>query len=275
LFKAQIEGREVWALLDNGCDFTVIDRRFAKARGLRVGRPVGLLRTATGSLEHSIVSDVDIVIPGQARLRGAFFAADLSMASRSLGKPIALILGKEVFRDTAVLIRPSENSFEFWPSTALSLPPEAPRLPLPKDARELVLKNDVPQLDILIAGKPAMLTVDLGSNDVIALSEAAWARLGLNNHATTVGQSVGAEGRPVATRTTVVSDISVGSVPGFEASVTEKPILAAMGDGLIGMGYFRHFNFAIDLKARRLWLISPVAGSSNAASPAPGEGSTR
>lgn len=269
LFKAQIQGREVWALLDNGFDRTVIDTGFASSQGLNVTPTGGQLRSATGSLEGSIVSEATILVPGQVSLRGSFHAADLSIMSRTLGRSISLVLGKELFQDMAVVIKPSDGIFEFWPSAALSLPPEAPRLHLPKDAVELVLNNDVPHLDLMIAGKPAVITVDLGSNDAIALSEGAWAKLGLNNFATTEGQSMGAEGRPVTTRTTLVPDISIGPIQSFGVPVTAKPVLPGMGDGLLGMGYLSQFNFVIDTKARRLWLLSPVSGGSKVSNPIP------
>lgn len=270
LFEAQIEGRQVWALLDNGFDRTVMDTGFASSQGLNVTPTGGQLRSATGSLEGNIVSEAIISVPGQVSLRGSFLAADLSIMSRTIGRPISLVLGKELFQDMAVLIKPSDGTFEFWPSAALSLPPEAPRLQLPKDAVELVLNNDAPQLHVAIVGKPAVLTVDLGSNDMIALSEEAWEKLGLNDFATTEGQSMGPEGRPVTTRTTLVPDIAIGPIRSFGVPVTAKPVLAGTGDGLLGTGYLSRFDFVIDIKARRLWLLSPVAGGSNVSNPEPG-----
>jgi hypothetical protein len=60
-----------------------------------------------------------------------------------------------------------------------------------------------------------------------------------------------------------------------EVPVSVKPVSPSLGDGLIGIGFLAHYDFAIDLKARRLWLISPVSASAAAIMPQPGEGSTQ
>jgi predicted aspartyl protease len=255
LFEVQVEGRTVWAMLDNGAGRTVIDAGFAKSVGLKASAPVGQARTVTGALDSSLVSDVHIVIPGQVGIEATLGAIDLSFSSKMMGRPISLVVGKEVFQNLAVAVLSSRKTLEFWPSTADNLPPQVPRLKLSPSAGPIILDNDTPQIRGAIGGKPVVLAVDLGDPNMIAVSKAAWHRLGLDNSATIIGESAATDGRPIRTKTTMVSAVRIGWANGSNAAVTLLPVLPEHGDGRLGIGFFRHYDFAIDLRARRIWLL--------------------
>ena len=261
LLQVQVEGRSAWAMLDNGAGRTIIDASFAKSAGLKVTAPVGQARTVTGVLESSIVPDAHIAIPGQANIEATLGAIDLSYTSKVMGRPISLILGKELFQNLAVAIVPSKKALEFWPSTADNLPPQVPRLSLPPNAGSIVLDNDIPQIRGAIGGKPVLLAVDLGDASTIAISQAAWHRLGLDNSATIIGESAAADGRPIRTKTTIVGAFRVGWESGNKAAVTLLPVLPEHGDGRLGIGFFRHYDFVVDLRARRIWLLGNADAS--------------
>lgn len=259
VFQAQVDGRNVWAMLDNGAARTLVDTGFANASGFHMSGPVGQLNTPTGTLQISLVPDVEIKIPGQGSIRATVAAADLSNVSKDTGRPISVVVGKELFEILAFVIRPTNKTFEVWPSTVQALPPQAPHLSLPPNAEPIVLDNDMPQVDASISGKPAVLFVDLGDSGTISLSEAAWRRLELDNSATTKGMAIHAYGRPVPAKTTIVGTVTVGPEKGYNASVTARPILPEDGDGRLGMGFFSHYDFAMDLRARRIWLLANAA----------------
>jgi hypothetical protein len=255
LFKAQVNGRDVWAMLDNGSGRTVIDTGFARASGIQLGEPSGQLQTVTGAfVPVRRVPDVGITIPGQGNFQATLLTMDLSWVSRGLGRPISLVVGKDLFEALAFVVRPSSGTFEFWPNTTAVLPPQVPRLELPAGAAPIILANDVPQIQVSIGGKPALLAVDLGDGNVVSVNEKAWLRLGLGSAATIKGTSVGFDARPVATRTTIVGTMIVGPATGYDVSVTAGPDGPDGGDGRLGMGFFAHYDFAIDLLARRIWL---------------------
>jgi len=255
LFRVQVEGRTVWAMLDNGAERTIIDSGFAKSSGLKVSAPVGLAHTVTGALESGLAADTHVIIPGQASIAATLGAIDLSYTSRVMGRPISLIVGKELFQSLAVVILPSRKTLEFWPSTVDNLPPQVPRLVLPPNAGPIILDNNTPQIRGSIGGKPVRLAVDLGDLSTIAVGEAAWHRLGLDHLATTIGESAASDGRPIRTKTAMAGAVRIGWESRSKAAVTLLPVLPEQGDGRLGIGFFRHYDFAIDLRARRIWLL--------------------
>jgi hypothetical protein len=236
-------------MLDNGAERTLVDASFAKSIGLVVARAVAGAHTATGSLGRRVVSDATIDLPGQVSLRSPLSAVDLSSISTDLGRPVSLIIGRDYFDVLAFQIIPANETVEVGPTGAFVVPPGTPYL---------VLKNDTPQIDLYIDGKPATVAVDLGDDGAIGLSDSAFGRLGLNNLPAVEGKMLGAEGVAVRTKSVVARSVTVGPVHASGVSVTEQPILPSDGDGRIGMGFLSRFNFVFDVKARRIWLLSPA-----------------
>jgi tetratricopeptide (TPR) repeat protein len=99
--------------------------------------------------------------------------------------------------------------------------------------------------------------IDLGSNSQIALSATAWDRLGLNHLATTNGNLMGLDGGVVETKMATVERASIGPIAADNIGITIEAKHPFAGDGIIGLGIFSHFDFAIDVAARKLWM-SPV-----------------
>lgn len=249
LFKARVDGQDVWALLDNGTDFTLIDSGFATSRKLNVTEQVGQVQSATGSLAMGRVLNVLLEIPGQVSFRPPLYVTDLSGISKSLGVPVSLVVGRDTFAFLSFIITPSTRSFELAPSGAVNVPANTPTL---------VLKDDKPRLEVIINGKPAIVSVDLGDTNNITLGPAAWDRLGLSSLPTVLGTSTGGDGKVMESRTAIVDTVAVGAFQARQSPVAVQPIRAQDGDGRIGMGFFAGFNFVFDLKARRIWLLSPV-----------------
>ena len=254
LFKARISGVDVWALLDNGFTKTVIDTKFAGPPGPDAA-PALQARTPAGSVELKHVPSVGIEVPGQFTFTDSFqLAEDLSNVSKIAGRPISLVIGKDVFENFLFLVSFSDRTFQVGASSVMNVP--APfKLNLPLGGKQLVLNNDRPQIDVVINGRPAALTVDLGDDAAIVLNDAAWNRLGLNDLAVFTNTSMGADGLVSPTRITVVDEVSVGPINGHQVPVDNHPVIPEDGDGTIGLGFFSAFNFAFDLKAHRIWLF--------------------
>lgn len=253
-FKARVDGQEVWAMLDNGFHRTAVDLAFARSRNFPVSSPFGRGQTPTGTLELSEAVNIPIEIPGQIKFRPPVVVTDLSFMSRMAGIPVSLVIGADNFAFLSFFISPSQRTFQLTASGAMTPPPQAVAL---------VLRNDRPLIDISIEGKDAVVAVDMGDDVTVALSQAAAERLGLSARASNPGQSSGAEGGTVATRITTVSEIGLGRAVGEQVPVIITPaILPDDGDGRLGMGLLASSNFLIDIKARRIWLLSPVGNSS-------------
>lgn len=69
--------------------------------------------------------------------------------------------------------------------------------------------------------------------------------------------SVDARGWGTESVTTTVEEVSLGPKRVEDVKVSLSPALLVERDGYVGIGLLSRFNFAIDIKARRLWLIPP------------------
>lgn len=253
LFEVEVNGHKVWALLDNGFNPTMLNLAFARSLDLQMARAERTAPTAAGEIEVWRGPEMDLRIPGQMRTRTPSFATDLTAMSALVGRPFSLIFGREYFQVLAVTVTPSDRHIQFAPSGTLGLPADTPYL---------VLQNNRPQVRALIAGQPVVLTVDLGYNGDIALSPGAWARLGLGTSSSAPNLSVSAAGVISSGAARQVDEVLLGSTSFADVTVTSRPLLPEHGDGLIGFGMLSRFNFAIDINARRLWLISPASTES-------------
>jgi predicted aspartyl protease len=249
MFKALVNGREVWAMLDNRATTSLIDATFARSLGLELIPDAARVNAPTGSLERWHVREVDLSIPGQARTRAPATATDLAPLSTAAGQSISLIVGKEYFDGLVFLFTPHDRHFQLGPSGSLTLPATTPFV---------VLQNSRPQIEVLVAGQPTVLTVDLGYNGDIALSQDAWDRLGMGALPTVPNQSVYIDGAVVEGAVTTIEEVSLGPARVGRVKVAVLPAVPDDRDGLVGFGLLSRLIFAIDVKAQRLWLIAPA-----------------
>ncbi|MGR4864332.1 pepsin/retropepsin-like aspartic protease family protein [Caulobacter sp. LARHSG274] len=251
LFETEIGGRRAWGLFDNGFMQTVIDTGFAQSIGLdddpQGARPrFGDLTTLGGKLPLKFVNGVDIKLPGQFSFRNSpQLSTDLSALSRLVGRPISLVIGQDLFDQFLFAFSVKERSFQMGQS-GFRAPPQA---------IELNLKNNPPQIDVIINGHAATLTVDLGDNNFISLGDEAWSRFGLEQLAVTHSTNTAADGTISPSRTAIVDKLSVGPLVFTPMPVTRTSALPGQGDGRIGMGFFAGFNFVVDQKAHKIWLF--------------------
>jgi hypothetical protein len=251
VFQAKLNGKDVWAVLDNRASTSLIDLGFAQDQRLPLGPVISPLKTPTGTLERRLVSNVKLQIPGQFELTAPLLpATDLSFVKKLLGRPIALVIGQEYFSKLAFLIRPSRGSFQVGPSGTVKVPPTAAVIPL---------TSDRPHVDVRIGDKVLNLTIDLGFDDAIGLTPEAWARLGLEKLPASFTKGANAQGDVYDVKIVTLPAVTIGPVTAANVRAGVRPTSAADGDGLLGMGLLRRFDFALDVKARKLWLIDPKA----------------
>lgn len=249
-FRAMINGKQVWALLDNGASTSLIDETFARSLGLQMASVKGAIVTSTGTLKRWRVPAVDIKIPGQIGMQAPLFATDLSRLSAFAGRPISLIIGKEYFDVLMFVFTPRNRQFQIGPSGSLRLPADTPHLDL---------QGPNPRTEVMVAGQPALLTIDLGNGGDISLGQRAWDRLGMAELPSSSARSVNATGVIANSVGAIVDEVSLGSKHVRGAKVALTSTLPDVHDGYIGFGILSRFNFAIDVKAQRLWLIPPFA----------------
>ncbi|RYF24079.1 MAG: hypothetical protein EOO77_00905, partial [Oxalobacteraceae bacterium] len=111
LIPVVVNGQPVVALLDSAASSTVLDRAFTKKLGLTVK---GALTGGAdgGAVAYGNVTGVDIKI-GDLQWAGVAVAIDLAPTIKRLGRPLPIILGGEVFRETVIEIDFSRQRIAF------------------------------------------------------------------------------------------------------------------------------------------------------------------
>jgi hypothetical protein len=249
LFRARIDGKDVWATFDNRSNDSLIDAQFARVNGFTLGPRIGPVHTPTGTMERRRIQDVPVTIPGQMSFRAPLSAVDLSFVSKFVGKPVSLVIGQEYFENLGFLIDSRNRNFQLGPSGSLTVPPTIPYA---------VLLNDRPQVGITINGHPAVVTVDLGYNGFVALNHAAWTRFGLEDSPFVEQKTAHFEGHIHEVKSVNAHEISLGPADLHNVNVELEESLPGDQDGIIGLGFLSKFIFSIDEKSRRIWFISGV-----------------
>lgn len=246
IFKANVAGRDVWALLDTGAGSSLIDLAFARDAGLSVGAPEGTINTPTGSLPKRRVSDVPVVIPGQWEARAPALAAiDLKPTSDMVGRKIDFVLGANFLSPLAVLIDPGRSTFQMGPSGAVKMSPGFPSAPL---------QNGKSHVEVMIGGRPAVVAIDTGFTGALTLTPAAWARIGSKDAKLRSGAVVHGEGERYMVDIAEAPEVVLGPMRSRNVDVQIRPLPPEHADGLLGMGFLDRYFFVLDQGAGKLWL---------------------
>jgi predicted aspartyl protease len=244
-FKANIAGREVWAMLDTGATNSIMDIELARMANLAVGPQEKPVRTPRGELMMQRVSDVPILIPGQFEtLYPGLAAVELGAVSKLAGRKIEFILGRDFLRSLVLLVDPGKRTFQLAPSGSFKAPPAA----------AMSLHHPTtPQIEVVIGSEKLVVSMDTGFNGQLNLTPAAWERIVPKGAATGTRFTTGADGKTHVKKTVLLPEIAIGSLRMTDVEVGESPV-SGEGDGLVGMGLLGKFRFALDIKMGKLWV---------------------
>ena len=249
VLKVVVNGHEAWDVLDNNASNSVIDAAFARSLGLELSSFGAKLATPTSTQQlWRVGSAVAIEIPGQISMTAPVTATDLSALSAMAGRPISLLLGREYFSGMVFLFTPGNHRLVLGPSGSLRLA---------DGARGLALQGDRSAIEVLVGGRPAVLDINIGSNGEIALGQAAWDQTQMTALPILPSASASVTGKIDYSIKTEVDMVMLGSTPVTDVTVTLAPGVAEDRDGSVGFGLLSQFNFALDVKAQRLWLLPP------------------
>lgn len=231
-FAAVMNGRAVTVLLDNGADRTLIDRTFAMRAGVAVRGPTS--RALTGALTQieTVATDPVVIEVDRAfRVAGPMVAMDLSPVARALGRSIDVVMGRDVLDEFSVMIDPVARHLYFDLGGRVQAGPGTTVLPIGEDMTVAA------QLD----GQRVVLKLDLGSNGVIRLSDAAWARVVPTGTPTSEGSQTTADGMTrVTKRAGSAFSITLQVRPGTEGC-TSVPAKIDFRDAA-GVGWWTEDN---------------------------------
>lgn len=247
--RGTVNGHVTDMILDTGAGLTTLDRQFARSIGLKAGRPIEA-RGIGGSVDAELFEDVTLTI-GPVRLTEmTVLVLDFQPVARGLGRPMPVVLGRELFMNSIVGIDFMTRTLTLADPARFTPPVGATEIPLEREGR---LHN----MTVSVAGLPPTTAhVDLGNGGTLLLARAYWrdrpALAGLR-HAT--GEAGGVGGF-LPTRRVTLPSVSFGGYE-FRAVPADMNVDAsALPDtGLnIGIGLFRPFHVTLDLKRDRLFL---------------------
>ncbi|WP_162236465.1 aspartyl protease family protein [Sphingomonas sp. Leaf25] len=248
VFRVRIAGREAWALLDNRAERSFVDLGFARQAGLTIDPRTSVRINAGSGLNGQRVERVAVAVEGQfAVTLASMTGIDLAPISRSIGRPIALVVGADFYRRFAVATRPGARTIAFLPGGTVE-----------RAGRAVDLLDARPRIAITLGGKRMIVTVDTGLSGALILTPAAWARLGVADAACEGSSFRTGDGRARTGRLCTGPAVSVGPLTLPSTRVFIDAVDGANGDGLIGMGLLGLAGgMTLDVSARKLWLVPP------------------
>jgi hypothetical protein len=249
VLSGRINGTETPMILDSGAGVTTLDKAFAEKIGLTGGRKI-TARGVAGSQDAELFQDVTIEA-GNLRFSGVTVVAiDLSQVAKAIGRPMPVVLGRELFVHSVVGLDFERGELSLAPSEKFAAPPGAAEVKLKRE-------GTLHFMPISIAGLPPVdAAFDLGNGGALSLSKEYHARHALFAalpHAIGMAGGVGGlhEARRVTLPTVEVGGFTFDAVPADLGSVTGGPY---EGGANIGIQMFRPFKLTMDLGHDRLWL---------------------
>lgn len=249
VLSGRVNGNDTPMLLDSGAGVTTMDRDYARQIGLKKGIKITAQGTG-GRQDAELVQDVTVEV-GNLKLSGVTVAViDLDAIEKAIGRPIPVILGREVFANSVV-----DLDFD---KLLLTLSP-AKNFPAPSGATEVKLKRDgtLHFLPISVDGQaPVEAALDLGNGGALSLSKEyheSVPAIGKLPYAVGLSGGVGGlhETKRVTMPTVEIGGYTFNNVPTDLGSVAEGPYDKRANAGI---QLFKQFHLTLDLGHDRLWL---------------------
>jgi hypothetical protein len=250
---ALVHGRPVQVLLDSGAESTILDKTWAEMAGLKEQGAVTTLGTG-GADTAGLIGGVDIQMGDLALKNLTVGTLDLGSIGARIGRPLPVILGKEVFNELIVDIDFANRRIAFHDPAAFTPPAGAMAVPL-KAA------GGLRTVAVSVEGANAIdVDFDLGNGSPLLLYPAYWKPAGLlesrPSSQTLSGAVGGLRAQPIAT----IRDVRIGAVdirdvptvmtlPGASGVDSDRTL------GNVGLPILSRFRVITDYGHDRLYLI--------------------
>jgi predicted aspartyl protease len=242
---AKVNGHGVQALLDSAAELTVLDRNFARRIGLLGGTETEVKGSGAERVAAQLLDNVTLSAPGMIQRRGPVAVLDLSDVSRRLnGAPIAAILGRDYFDQVRLEIDVSARTLRPLTSNEQAKGQLFP----------LKTEFGVETMSVVVEGKEAQATVDLGNGNEPLISHAFAVRLGALSDGRAIDQDAGGGIGGEARRARFnLKSLTIGP-----KTFVDVPVVVDAGENAsdlnLGTSIFSHFILTTDFSNHRLWL---------------------
>lgn len=256
ILSGSVNGTEIPMLLDSGAGVTTLDKNFASRIGLKAGSKV----TAEGSGGHEegeLVQNVTLQA-GNLKLTGVtVLVLDLSSIEKAIGRPIPVVLGRELFVNSIVGLDFDHQVISLTPSKGFAAPAGATEVKLTKDEYSHFLPVSLNGLP------PVEAAFDLGNGGALSVSKEYLEKApSLTALPYAVGLSGGVGGmhedRRVTLQSVSIAGFTLDHVPASLGGVEKGPYAERINAGIM---LFKPFKLTLDIGHDRLWLqrtTSPV-----------------
>lgn len=240
-----LNGQAVDALIDSGAQLSAIDSSYAKARGLR-SHGLFMGRGVQGRVWGSWADGLSVSIGGASLARLKVAVIDYEPLSRQLGRPVQVVLGRDLFEAFVVELDFAAGALALHPRESFQAPAGA-RLSSLKAVRGRMTTT----LSVE-GGAPVQALVDLGNDLPLILSPSGDTRRLVQRRPVSTaligGYGSGAVGQVTTARYIVVDGLRIDEVP-----VNIAPRAIGFGANL-GLPVLQRFHLWLDFGGRRMWL---------------------
>ena len=249
ILNGRVNGTDTSMILDSGAGVTTMDRDFARQIGLKKGMSI-TAQGVGGTQQAELVQDVTVEV-GNLKLSGVTVAViDLDAIEKAIGRPMPVILGRELFVNSVVGLDFQKQLLTLSPANGFAAPAGSTEVKLKRE-------GTLHFLPISIAGqRPVDAALDLGNGGALSLSKEY--HEGVPALATlpyAIGLSGGVGGLHETKRATIptveIGGYTFRNVPTEFGSVADGPY---EGRANAGIQLFKPFQLTLDLGSDRLWL---------------------
>lgn len=255
--EVELNGQRVPALLDTGCEFTIVDSALAKKLGLHLGAPFEA--GAYGGKLHVIRADIDKLQAGAITRTGGWVGVtDLTAFNDASPQHFSVILGADFLSQVAVDVDRDSQSIAFLRTGTR---PSAGFTTAPLHVSQPGNHFSIP---LSANGRLIDMRIDTGSDGDLTLVDPKWSAVVPADAPTTDSASIGAGGglylqTIVRLHSASIGGLSVGDPVASRAADHE----ATRTDGVVGMGVLSRFNLFLDAHAG----VVGIAATQNPAKP--------
>lgn len=258
IVAATVNGHATPAVLDTGASATTLDRTYARSIGIPEGQKIQA-RGAGGSADAELVRDVTLEIGGVRFEKMTVAVMDLSAVARAMGRPLPVIVGRELFNNFALRFDWDKGELDIAPAASYVPPASAVALPVERRGPFNFVK-------LSVAGLPPITAVlDLGNGGALNLPSDYWETqpaLASLRYAETMTGGVGGlhSSRAVTLPSVSFAGRTFDRVPAVLGGDSQGG--RAERDANLGIGMLKQFDLVLDLGRDRLFLsprAAPVA----------------
>jgi len=252
IIPAAVNGVPTPVMLDSGAEATVLDKAYAETLGIKPTAIVDAVGTGGRDIAE-LASGVTIKV-GDVELRDLTVALlDLKPIAAAIGKPLPVVLGKEVLNALTVQLDFADKTITFHDPARFQAPAGAVAVPVSNVAGLHAIPASIE------GGKPVLMDFDLGNGQPLLVFPAYWKPQGMLADRPTSKALSGAVGGIRARNVATVKSLTI-------AGVTLRDIPAVFGDednsafnvghtaGNIGMPILGRFEVTTDYSRGRLLL---------------------